>query len=78
MTDGEQKTLVRGLAAGILIGMTIGLVIALFVVMRPHGHNWAAVVIVSIATFTAVVVPLWAAFSRQTSPNDGPKGPKRR
>lgn len=36
MTSGEQKMLVRGVAAGTIIGMAIGLMIALFIAMRPE------------------------------------------
>ncbi|HEX7803310.1 MAG TPA: hypothetical protein VF471_11210 [Pseudoxanthomonas sp.] len=35
MTNGEQKTLVRGVAAGTLVGLAIGGMIALCVAMKP-------------------------------------------
>ena len=36
MTEGEQKALMRGVAAGALIGMAVGLMIALFIAMKPE------------------------------------------
>jgi tetrahydromethanopterin S-methyltransferase subunit F len=36
MTNGEQKMLVRGVAAGTLAGLAIGLMIALSVAIRPE------------------------------------------
>ena len=36
MTTGEQKVLVRGVAAGAMIGLTVGLMIALFIAMKPE------------------------------------------
>ena len=36
MTHGEQKFLLRGVAAGTPVGVAIGLIIALFVAMKPH------------------------------------------
>ena len=36
MTDGEQKMLVRGVAAGTIVGLAIGLMIALTVAIRPE------------------------------------------
>ena len=36
MTGGEQKVLVRGVAAGTVMGMAIGLMIALFIAMKPE------------------------------------------
>jgi tetrahydromethanopterin S-methyltransferase subunit F len=36
MTSGEQKMLVRGVAAGTIMGVAIGLIIALFVEMKPE------------------------------------------
>jgi tetrahydromethanopterin S-methyltransferase subunit F len=36
MTKGEQKMLVRGVAAGTIIGLAIGLMIALFIAMKPE------------------------------------------
>ena len=79
MTNGEQKMLVRGLAAGMLIGVAIGLVTALFIVMKPHvGAAHAALLGVGIAASTAVVLSLWAAFRTQLSRDDEVKGPKRR
>jgi tetrahydromethanopterin S-methyltransferase subunit F len=38
MTSGEQKVLIKGVAAGTVMGMAIGLMIALFMVMRPGFH----------------------------------------
>ena len=35
MTNGEQKVLVRGVAAGTIMGVAIGLMIALFIAMKP-------------------------------------------
>jgi len=35
MTNGEQKVLVRGVAAGTIIGLAIGLMLALFIAMKP-------------------------------------------
>jgi tetrahydromethanopterin S-methyltransferase subunit F len=35
MTNGEQKMLVRGVAAGTLIGLAIGGMIALVIAMKP-------------------------------------------
>jgi len=35
MTSGEQKMMVRGLAAGTILGLAIGLIIALFIAIRP-------------------------------------------
>ena len=36
MTNGEQKVLVRGVAAGTIMGVTIGLMLALFIAMKPE------------------------------------------
>ena len=36
MTKGEQKMLMRGLAAGTIQGVAIGLMIALFIAMKPE------------------------------------------
>ena len=36
MTNGEQKMLVRGVAAGTIIGLAIGLITALFIAMKPE------------------------------------------
>ena len=36
MTEGEQKMLVRGIAAGMIMGLVIGLMIALFIRMKPE------------------------------------------
>ncbi len=36
MTNGEQKVLVRGVAAGAILGLAIGLMVALFIAMRPE------------------------------------------
>ena len=36
MTDGEQRMLVRGVAAGTITGVTIGLMLALFIAMKPE------------------------------------------
>jgi hypothetical protein len=36
MTNGEQKVLMRGVAAGTIMGLAIGLIIALFIVMKPE------------------------------------------
>ena len=36
MTNGEQKMLVRGVAAGTLIGLAIGGLIALCVAIKPE------------------------------------------
>lgn len=36
MTTGEQKVLMRGVAAGTMIGLTVGLMIALFIAMKPQ------------------------------------------
>jgi hypothetical protein len=74
MTNGEQKMLVRGLAAGMLIGVAVGLVIALVIAMKPH--DGAALLSVGIGAFTAVALSLWAAFRSQVSHGD--EGPKRR
>jgi len=35
VTNGEQKVLVRGVAAGTIMGVAIGLILALFIVMKP-------------------------------------------
>ena len=35
MTTGEQKILVRGVAAGTIMGVAIGLMLALFIAMKP-------------------------------------------
>ncbi|WP_283254834.1 hypothetical protein [Luteimonas galliterrae] len=35
MTNGEQKILVRGVAAGTLVGLVIGGMIALWIAMKP-------------------------------------------
>ena len=35
MTDGEQKVLVRGVAAGTIVGVAIGLMLALVIAMKP-------------------------------------------
>jgi tetrahydromethanopterin S-methyltransferase subunit F len=35
MTNGEQKVLVRGVAAGTIVGVAIGLMVALFIAMKP-------------------------------------------
>jgi hypothetical protein len=36
MTKGEQRVLMRGVAAGTMIGLAIGLMIALFIAMKPE------------------------------------------
>jgi tetrahydromethanopterin S-methyltransferase subunit F len=36
MTSGEQRALVRGVAAGTIMGVAIGLMLALFIVMKPE------------------------------------------
>jgi tetrahydromethanopterin S-methyltransferase subunit F len=36
MTNGEQKALVRGVAAGTIVGLAAGLIIALFIAFRPE------------------------------------------
>ena len=36
MTNGEQKVLVRGVAAGTIMGLAIGLMLALFIAMKPE------------------------------------------
>ena len=36
MTDGEQRVLVRGVAAGTIMGLAIGLMIALFIAIKPE------------------------------------------
>ena len=36
MTNGEQKVMVRGVAAGTLIGLAIGGMIALFIALKPE------------------------------------------
>ncbi len=36
MTNGEQKVLVRGVAAGTIMGLAIGLILALFIAMKPE------------------------------------------
>ena len=36
MTNGEQKVLMRGVAAGTIMGLAIGLIIALFIAMKPE------------------------------------------
>ena len=36
MTKGEQRVLMRGVAAGTMIGLAIGLIIALFIAMKPE------------------------------------------
>jgi hypothetical protein len=36
MTSGEQKVLMRGVAAGTMIGLAIGGMIALFIALRPE------------------------------------------
>jgi hypothetical protein len=36
MTNGEQRMLVRGVAAGAMIGLAIGGIIALFIAMKPE------------------------------------------
>jgi tetrahydromethanopterin S-methyltransferase subunit F len=36
MTSGEQKVLVRGVAAGTIMGIAIGLMLALVIAMKPH------------------------------------------
>jgi tetrahydromethanopterin S-methyltransferase subunit F len=36
MTQGEQKVLVRGVAAGTLMGLAIGLMVALAIAIRPE------------------------------------------
>ena len=35
MTAGEQKVLVRGVAAGTIMGVAMGLILAMFIVMKP-------------------------------------------
>ena len=36
MTNGEQKMLVRGVAAGTMMGLAIGLITALLIAMKPE------------------------------------------
>jgi hypothetical protein len=36
MTKGEEKVLVRGVAAGTIVGVAIGLMLALFIAMKPE------------------------------------------
>ena len=36
MTKGEQRVLMRGVAAGTMIGLAIGLLIALLIAMKPE------------------------------------------
>lgn len=36
MTNGEQKVLVRGVAAGTIMGVAIGLMLALLIAMKPE------------------------------------------
>ena len=36
MTKGEQRVLMRGVAAGTMIGLVIGLMLALFIAMKPE------------------------------------------
>ena len=36
MTNGEQKMLMRGVAAGALMGVAIGLMLALVIAMKPE------------------------------------------
>ena len=36
MTNGEQKVLVRGVAAGTLMGLALGLMLALVIAMKPE------------------------------------------
>ena len=36
MTNGEQKVLVRGVAAGTIMGVAIGLMVALFIAIKPE------------------------------------------
>jgi hypothetical protein len=36
MTNGEQKVLVRGVAAGAVMGLALGLMVALVIAMKPH------------------------------------------
>jgi len=36
MTNGEQKMLVRGVAAGTIMGLAIGLILALFIAIKPE------------------------------------------
>jgi len=40
MTNGEQKVLVRGVAAGTIMGLAIGLMLALFIAMKPEFFPW--------------------------------------
>jgi tetrahydromethanopterin S-methyltransferase subunit F len=35
MTNGEQRVLVRGVAAGTIVGLAIGLMLALVIAMKP-------------------------------------------
>jgi tetrahydromethanopterin S-methyltransferase subunit F len=36
MTTGEQKMLVRGVAAGTIMGFVVGLMLALLIAIRPE------------------------------------------
>ena len=36
MTNGEQKVLVRGVAAGTIMGVAMGLMLALVIAMKPE------------------------------------------
>jgi tetrahydromethanopterin S-methyltransferase subunit F len=36
MTNGEQRVLVRGVAAGTIMGLAIGLMLALFIALKPE------------------------------------------
>ncbi len=40
MTKGEQKMLMRGVAAGTIQGVAIGLMIAFFIAMKPESFAW--------------------------------------
>jgi len=42
MTNAEQKTLVRGVAAGALVGLAVGGIIALCIAIRPGLFAWLA------------------------------------
>jgi tetrahydromethanopterin S-methyltransferase subunit F len=38
MTAGNQRLLVKGVAAGALTGFAVGLIVALLIVVRYFGH----------------------------------------
>lgn len=69
MTNGEQKMLMRGVAAGTIVGLATGLMIALFIAMKPElfaGRNIALVVSLCVGLGVAFVPILRALRTKES------------